>query len=178
MRFSHRDGCPVSLDDLRHLRMRYVGFDGRERTGDMVTHRDHAEEVTEVFGRLYDARWPIRRMELVDVYRGDDDRSMAANNTSGYNCRRVTGSDSWSEHAYGAAIDINPVQNPYVQVSVVAPPAGQRFARIDRSAGGRVPQGVIRSGDVVVRAFARIGWEWGGDWSTARDYQHFSAAGG
>ena len=117
-------------------------------------------------------------MVLVDAYGGDDDRSMAADNTSGYNCRRVAGTDRWSDHAFGAAIDINPVQNPYVQPSGVAPPAGRRFATLDRRAGADVPAGVIHADDVVVRAFARIGWEWGGDWTSAKDYQHFSAAGG
>jgi len=178
MRFTHRDGCPVSLADLRYLRMTYLAFDGTVRTGEMVTHADHAEDVTEVFRRLYDARWPLRRMVLLDDYRGDDERSMAADNTSGFNCRRVAGSDSWSDHAYGAAIDVNPVENPYVQRSGVSPAAGRRFALLDRGPGARVPDGVIRSGDVVVRAFARIGWEWGGDWSGAKDYQHFSASGG
>jgi hypothetical protein len=178
MRFSHREGCPVELEDLRYLRMSYVGFDGAVRTGEMVVHEDYATQVVKVFGRLYDAAWPIRGMQLVDTYRGDDDRSMAANNSSGFNCRRVAGSTSWSEHAYGAAIDINPVQNPYVQGAAAAPPAGRRFASIDRSAGAPVPPGAIRSGDLVVRAFAEIGWQWGGDWSSAKDYQHFSADGG
>jgi poly-gamma-glutamate synthesis protein (capsule biosynthesis protein) len=114
-------------------------------------------------------------MRLVDDFRGDDDLSMAANNTSGFNCRRVAGTDSWSAHAYGAAIDVNPVQNPYVTRSSVAPPAGSPFAAIDRSAGASVPVGGIRAGDVVVRAFARIGWEWGGSWPTSKDYQHFFA---
>ncbi len=176
MRFSHRPGCPVALADLRYLRMRHLDLQGQVRTGEMVVHEDHAQAVTEVFGRLYDARWPVARMRLVDAYRGDDDRSMAANNTSAYNCRRVAGSTDWSNHAYGAAIDVNPVQNPYVTGSV-APPAGRRFAEVDRSAGAQVPEGVIRSGDVVVRAFASIGWEWGGDWSSSKDYQHFSASG-
>ena len=178
MRFSYRAGCPVPLTDLRYLRMTYVAFDGSVRTGEMVTHEDHAEGVTEVFRRLYDAKWAVRRMVLVDAFRGDDDRSMAADNTSGFNCRRVTGSDAWSDHAFGAAIDINPVRNPYVQPTGVAPPSGRRYATLDRGAGARVPAGVIHSGDVVVRAFALIGWEWGGDWSRARDYQHFSASGG
>jgi poly-gamma-glutamate synthesis protein (capsule biosynthesis protein) len=177
MRFSHRPGCPVSLADLRLLRPRYVDLDGATRTGELVVHRDHARAVTGVFERLYDARWPIARMRLVDDYRADDDRSMAANNTSAYNCRRVAGSADWSEHAYGAAIDVNPVQNPYVTEGLVAPPAGRRFAAIDRARGATAPRGVIRFGDVVVRAFARIGWEWGGDWTSAKDYQHFSASG-
>lgn len=178
MRFSHHAGCPVPLADLRYLRMTYVGLDGRAHTGEMVTHAEHAEEVTQVFRRLYDARWPLRRMVLVDVYGGDDDRSMAADNTSGFNCRRVAGGDGWSRHAFGAAIDVNPVQNPYVQPSGVVPPAGRRFATLDRSAAAEVPEGVVRSDDVVVQAFARIGWLWGGDWSSAKDYQHFYAAGG
>ena len=178
MRFSHRPGCPVHWKDLRYLRMTYVGFDGEAHTGEMVVHADHAEAVSEVFEQLYDARWPIRRMRLVDDYRGDDDRSMAANNTSGYNCRRVAGRDSWSAHAYGAAIDVNPVQNPYVTGSSIAPPAGRRFAAIDRLPRSRPPAGAIHAEDVVVRAFARIGWEWGGEWSTSKDYQHFSASGG
>jgi hypothetical protein len=176
MRFSHRPGCPVPLADLRYLRMSHVDLQGKVRTGEMVVHADHAEAVTKVFERLYDARWPVARMRLVDVYGGDDDRSMAANNTSAYNCRRVAGSSAWSNHAYGAAIDVNPVQNPYV-TDAVAPPAGRRFAAIERSPGAQVPPGVVRSGDVVVRAFAAIGWEWGGDWTSSKDYQHFSASG-
>jgi poly-gamma-glutamate synthesis protein (capsule biosynthesis protein) len=177
MRASHRAGCPLGWTDLRYLRLSFVGFDGVAHRGELVVHRDHARAVTEVFRQLYEARWPVQRMRLVDDYDGDDDRSMAANNTSGYNCRHVAGGTSWSEHAYGTAIDVNPVQNPYVTSGSVTPPAAQRFAGIDRSADVAVPAGAIRAGDVVVRAFAAIGWEWGGDWSSAKDYQHFSASG-
>lgn len=177
MRFSHRPGCPVRWKDLRYLRLSYVGFDGKDHVGELVVRETYAEAVAGVFERLYDARWPIQAMRLVDDFHGDDDRSMAANNTSGYNCRNVAGSQRWSEHASGAAIDINPVQNPYVSGSSVDPPAGRRFAAVERLSGAPVPAGVIRSGDVVVRAFASIGWEWGGQWSTAKDYQHFSASG-
>jgi poly-gamma-glutamate synthesis protein (capsule biosynthesis protein) len=153
----------------------YLAFDGQRRIGELVVHQAFARPVTQVFERLYEARWPIARMRLVDAYRGYDDRSMAANNTSGYNCRTVAGTHRWSAHAYGAAIDINPVQNPYVTATSTAPAAGARFAALDRSRGAHMPRGAICAGDVVVRAFARIGWEWGGDWSTAKDYQHFSA---
>ncbi len=177
MRWSHRAGCPVPLGDLRHLRVSFVGFDGAARTGELVVHRDVADDVVSVFRTLYAARWPIARMRLVDAYRGDDDLSMAANNTSAYNCRRVAGSTSWSEHAFGRAIDVNPVQNPYVQPGSVDPDEGRRYADLDRSAGARVPQGVVRAGDVVVRAFAEIGWEWGGHWTSSKDYQHFSLSG-
>jgi poly-gamma-glutamate synthesis protein (capsule biosynthesis protein) len=178
MRHSHGPGCPVPLDALRYLEMSYVGFGGREHLGEMVVHEDFADDVIAVFGELYEARWPIQRMCLVDDYQGDDQRSMAANNTSAYNCRRVAGTERWSNHAYGAAIDVNPVQNPHVTATSTAPPAGRPFAAIDRSATASVPTGVIRAGGVVVRAFARIGWEWGGQWSASKDYQHFSATGG
>jgi hypothetical protein len=178
MQDSHRAGCPVPLEDLRYLRLSHVDFQGRPRSGELVVHRDHARPVTEVFESLYEARWPIRRMRLVDEYSGDDDASMAADNTSAYNCRTVAGTDRWSDHAYGAAIDLNPVENPYVRDGSVSPPEGERFARLDRGADARVPPGVIRAEDVVVRAFARIGWEWGGDWVSAKDYQHFAAPGG
>jgi hypothetical protein len=177
MRWSHRPGCPVRLGDLRYLRVSYVGFDGAPHTGELVVHEDVAEDVVSVFDRMYAARWPVARMRLVDTYRGDDDRSMAANNTSAYNCRRVAGSSSWSEHAFGKAIDINPVQNPYVRSGSVDPPAGGPYADIDRSAGARTAHGVVREGDVVVRAFAGVGWEWGGHWTTSKDYQHFSLSG-
>ncbi|WP_210438610.1 CapA family protein [Nocardioides xinjiangensis] len=175
MRRSHRPGCPVPLRDLRHLRMTHRDLDGRARTGELVVHRRWARAVTGVFGRLYDAGWPIARMRLVDDYGADDDASMAANNTSGFNCRRVAGQSSWSQHAFGAAIDLNPVQNPYVRPGSVDPPAGRRFVAIDRGRSAPVAPGVVRAGDLVVRAFARIGWEWGGDWLSSKDYQHFAA---
>ncbi len=177
MQQSHRAGCPVDLQDLRYLRLRHIGFDGTARTGELVVHKDHATGIVGVFQRLYAARWPIRRMRLVDEYGGDDDASMAADNTSAYNCRQVAGAARWSEHAYGRAIDLNPVENPYVQSGSVDPPGGRRFAAIDRSRSASPPQGVIRDGDVVVEAFSSIGWEWGGDWASAKDYQHFSATG-
>jgi poly-gamma-glutamate synthesis protein (capsule biosynthesis protein) len=175
MRRSHRPGCPVPLRDLRYLRMTHRDFDGSARTGEMVVHRRWARPVTEAFGRLYDAGFPIARMRLVDDYRADDDLSMAANNTSGFNCRRVAGQTSWSQHASGEAIDINPVQNPYVRPGRIDPPAGRSFAdvRRDRSAPARL--GVIRAGDLPVTAFSRIGWEWGGSWASSKDYQHVAA---
>jgi hypothetical protein len=175
MRFSHHRGCPVPLSDLRYLQMTYIGFDGNAHTGEMAIHKKYATQVATVFQRLYDARWPIRQMRLVDSYRGDDNQSMAANNTSGFNCRRVAGSRAWSAHAYGTAIDINPVQNPDLTGASVAPRAGRRFAGTDRSTDTHPQPGVISVNGPVVQAFARIGWEWGGNWSSGRDYQHFSA---
>ena len=169
---SHRAGCPVAVSDLRLVQVGHWGFDGLPRRGELVVHRTHAQAVVEVFRRLHEARFPVERMRTVEQYGADDDRSMAANNTSAYNCRRTTGGTSWSEHAYGTALDINPVQNPYVRGTTVEPEAGRAY--LDRT---RVRAGMVVGGDVVVRAFAGIGWEWGGDFRTLKDYQHFSASG-
>jgi poly-gamma-glutamate synthesis protein (capsule biosynthesis protein) len=171
---SHHAGCPVPWRGLRYLQLSYVGFDDRPHTGELVVAAAYARDVVGVFRKLFEARWPIQRMRLVDAYGGDDDRSMAADNTSGFNCRRVKGSQKWSDHALGAAIDLNPVQNPYLSGSSVAPPGSRRFATLDRGAGALVPHGTIRSDDVVVRAFSAIGWEWGGSWAEP-DFQHFAA---
>jgi D-alanyl-D-alanine carboxypeptidase len=169
---SWRAGCPVPVSRLRLLTLDHWGFDGRERSGRLIVHSDYARDVVRVFRALHRARFPIRRLELVERYGSDDDRSMAADNTSGFNCRGVARSGAWSEHAYGRAIDVNPLENPEVRGSVVSPPRG--VAYLDRS---RWKRGMIHRGDAVVRAFAAIGWEWGGDWRSLKDYQHFSATG-
>jgi hypothetical protein len=104
-------------------------------------------------------------MRLIDAYGASDDRSMAADNTSAFNCRRAAGSTSWSMHAYGRAIDINPRENPMILGGKTYPPNAKRSGR-----------GVIRADSVVVRAFTRVGWVWGGRWTSPRDYQHFSAS--
>jgi poly-gamma-glutamate synthesis protein (capsule biosynthesis protein) len=168
----HR-GCPVGFADLRLLRVRHRGFDGRSHRGRLVVHRDSAKAILGVMRRLYELRFPIRQIRLVDAFGADDRRSMAADNTSAFNCRFVAGTTEWSEHAYGHAIDVNPVENPYVTGSgYVSPPAGARFA-----GRGDHRDGMIHRGGGVVRAFADAGWRWGGSWSGTRDYQHFSAGG-
>jgi poly-gamma-glutamate synthesis protein (capsule biosynthesis protein) len=167
--------CPVPLSDLRRLTMSYVGFDGSTRTGVMVVHAEVAREVVGVFETLYEAGFRIERMQVVDAYGGDDNASMAANNTSGYNCRTVAGTSTFSDHAFGKAIDINPVQNPYVIGDQVLPPAGRRFVDVDRAPGVDRLRGVIAEDGLVTRAFERIGWSWGGDFSDP-DYQHFSTS--
>ena len=123
---------------------------------------------------LYRARFPVRRIQPVDRYRGDDDASMAADNTSGFNCRAAvsSGPTHWSMHAYGEAIDVNPVENPYVLGGAVKPPAGRGY--LDRS---RARTGMAVAGSVLVRAFDSVGWGWGGRWTSSRDYQHFSSNG-
>jgi hypothetical protein len=169
---SWHGGCPVGLRHLRLVRLTYVGFDGEAHRGRLVIHRRWADEIVEVFRRLYQREFPIRRIRLVDRYGADDQESRRHDNTSAFNCRYVAGTTVWSQHAYGRAIDINPVENPYVDGSYVSPPNGEPYA--DRS---DVRPGMIFERDAVWRAFHRIGWEWGGTWSSAQDYQHFSANG-
>lgn len=171
---SWRPGCPVPVEDLRLLTLSHWGFDGQIHTGELVVHADQAENVVRALGRLFALKFPIEKMELVDVYGADDDRSTAANNTSAFNCREVESSPGvWSQHSYGRAIDINPVQNPYLPRSgPVDPPAGAAYT--DRS---NVRPGMILSRGAVVQAFASIGWEWGGYWTSSKDYQHFSENG-
>ena len=172
LRHSYRHGCPVAPPQLRAVTMLYRGFDGRTRAGTLVVHVSVVVDVLAVFRKLYRASFPIRRMRPVDAYRGNDDASMAADNTSGFNCRRVGSSTSWSEHAYGRAIDVNPLENPYVHDGIVEPPAGRAF--LDRS---RRRKGMATRTGVLVRAFERVGWSWGGRWTSAKDYQHFSTTG-
>jgi hypothetical protein len=169
---SWRPGCPVALSDLRVLTVSFWGFDARAQDGTLIVHRSVAAAVVRVMRRLYAIRFPIRRMVPVDVYGGDDFRSIEADNTSAFNCRAATGSSHWSEHAYGRAIDLDPLENPYVSGGRTSHPASRRY--LDRSL--RLP-GMIHAGDAVVRAFAAVGWGWGGAWSGIRDYQHFSASG-
>jgi len=168
-----KPGCPVRFGDLRLLKLTYWGFDKRAHTGKLVVARQWARPLVDVFHKLYKARFPIRRMKLIDEYGASDRRSMNADNTSAFNGRYVSGTTRWSMHAYGLAIDINPVENPYVSGSYVSPKAGRKYA--DRS---RQARGMVHSGDVVVRAFRSIGWKWGGDWPGTKDYQHFSSTGG
>ena len=168
----HR-GCPVGFADLRLVTLRRWGMDGDVHPGRLVVHRDQARKIVRVMRRLFELRFPIRRMWLIDAFDGSDHLSMRWNNTSAFNCRYVAGTTRWSQHAYGRAIDVNPVQNPYVSGDYVSPEKGERFA--DRSL--REP-GMIHRDDGVVRAFRANDWKWGGYWSGAKDYQHFSRTGG
>jgi hypothetical protein len=165
LRSWHR-GCPVPLHDLRRLRVTHWGFDGRAHTGRLIVHRDAVGAVTRALRTLFVARFPIRQMRLIDRYGASDDRSMAADNTSAFNCRRAAGSTAWSEHSYGRAIDVNPRENPMILGGRTYPPNARRRGK-----------GVIRAGSLARRAFANVGWSWGGRWTEPRDYQHFSASG-
>ena len=166
--------CPAR-GDLALLRVPYLDFDGRAQTGSLIVARGVAAKIAAAFQEIYESgRFRIYRMELIDAYDGDDDRSMAANNTSGFNCR-LTDRGALSRHALGLAVDVNPVQNPYRDAKGTAPDAGRAYD--DPGERRSEVAGLIVDGGVVTRAFARQGWRWGGRWRHSVDYQHFSADG-
>lgn len=167
---SWKPGCPVPIDDLRIVEMNYWGFDGEVHDGgQLMVHRLVADDVVTAFGKLFAAHYPIRRIELIENYGGSDDASMEADNTSAFNCRPITGTtDRFSIHSYGQAIDLNPVENPYVRGTTVLPPAGAAY--LDRE---DVRPGMITKNDVVEKAFRDGKFFWGGDFNSLKDYQHF-----
>jgi len=166
---SWRPGAPVGPDELRRVHVDHWGFDGAAHRGELVVHESVADDVVWAFGELYAARFPIERVEPIDRYGGDDDASMAANNTSAFNCRSLPGGSRWSQHAYGRAVDINPLVNPYRASSGDLQPAtAGRY--LDRT---RDDLGLLHPGDAAVDAFTDRGWTWGGAWHDPVDYQHF-----
>jgi len=169
---SWRPGCPVSLRDLRVLSFTHWGFERKVRTGRLIVHEDVARPLLSVFRKLYAERFLIRKVVPVDAYGASDFRSIEADNTSAFNCRFVDGTRRWSEHAYGRAIDINPIENPYVSGESTSHRASIPY--LDR---GRSRPGMAHEGETLVRAFDAIGWGWGGRWTSLKDYQHFSASG-
>jgi hypothetical protein len=172
--FSYHPGCPVGPSQLRLLHLSYWGFDNQPHVGTMIVNAVVTGDVLKVFSQLFAEHFPIHQMQPVDAYQGSDPASMDADNTSGFNCRNAVGSSppSLSVHSYGEAIDVNTVENPYIEGGTVMPPAGRAF--VDRA---NVRPGMAVPGGQLVLAFASVGWPWGGRWS-APDYQHFSKTGG
>jgi len=170
---SWKPGCPVGLDSLRMVTLTFIDATALVRHDGRIVVRDTAADaVVAAFHTMFDAGYPIDRIEPVDAFGGDDDTSMAADNTSGFNCRPVTSGTAWSRHAYGNAVDVNPLYNPWVKGRRVEPPEAAPW--VDRTSDD--PH-VIHRGDAVVRAFAAVGWGWGGDFHNLKDWQHFSADG-
>lgn len=165
-------GCPVPLAELRYLSLTFWGFDDRAHTGELVVHAAIAEGVVEVFRELFDALFPIEEMRLVTTADLEAHPTGDGNNTAAYVCRAARQQARWSAHAYGLAVDVNPFQNPYRRGDLVLPELASAY--LDRA---RPRPGMIRAGDVVTRAFATIGWTWGGTWRSPTDLMHFSATG-
>jgi hypothetical protein len=174
----HR-GCPVGYSGLRLLTVTHRGFDGRPRTGRLVVNARAARPLARVFRQLYRLHFPIRHMRLDDAYGPRRQRPRDGDVSGSFECREAVpspctggrGTGSWSMHAYGLAIDLNPVENPYVGCGQSRDPAARRYRDRSRHRPGMVTPR-------VVRAFRSIGWGWGGSWSgDTKDYMHFSATG-
>lgn len=169
---SWHPGCPLPLEGLARLELTHWGFDGEVHRGVLIVDAEYAPGLGLAFEALFAARFPVEKMQPIEVFGGDDDRSMEANNSSAFNCRKAVGTTHFSQHAYGRALDLNPLQNPYVKGEEVLPPGGR--AHLDR--GARTP-GLIRADGPAVEAFTAQGWKWGGRWRSLKDYQHFSLTG-
>lgn len=169
---SYGDNCKVPFEELRYVKVLYWGFDDETHTGELIVNKAIAQDIVDIFEELYEQKYPIERIELVDEYDADDNASMAANNTSAFNYRVVDGTDRLSNHSYGLAIDINPQYNPYIREmdgeTVITPTNGIEYA--DRSLDC---EHYIRKDDICYNAFVSRGFTWGGDWKTVKDYQHF-----
>ena len=164
----HANVPSPSLEDLRLLRIRFVDFDGQQQTGQLITVADLAEPVLSIFDALHALAFPIASMRPMHEFAGDDGASMAANNSSCFNSRRIINSTRVSLHALGRAIDINPIQNPVIRDGAVRPDAGLPYR--DRT---QLAIGMIHPDGEVVRVFAESGWKWGGNWENPKDYHHF-----
>jgi hypothetical protein len=169
-------GCPVPLSDLRLLTVGHWGFDGRVHTGQVVVNKAAAAPLAKVFRKLFELRFPIRHLRLADAYGPPKGRPRDGDISGSFECRQAvpspctggTGTGHWSNHAYGLAIDINPVENPYVGCGMTRDKTALSY--LDRS---NVRKGMVTP--AVVRAFAAVGWGWGGSWAgDTKDYMHFS----
>jgi hypothetical protein len=176
---SWHQGCPVGLSDLRLLTVAHRGFDGRVHTGQLVVNSRGAGPLASVFRELYRLRFPIRHMRLSDAYGPSGSRPRDGDVSGSFECRQAvpspctggSGTGTWSMHAYGLAVDLNPVENPYVGCGQSRDPAARRYR--DRS---RHRRGMVTGR--VVTAFRSIGWGWGGSWTgNTKDYMHFSSSG-
>lgn len=170
---SYKSDCTVKRSELRYLRLSHYDANGKEKVGELVCNKVIASDLKEIFQELYRNKYPIERMQLVDDYDADDERSMQANNTSCFNFRPIAGSNKLSAHSRGMAIDINPLYNPCVKrrkdgSTVVQPSTARKYA--DRSKPGRY---MIQRNDLCYRLFLKHGFKWGGSWQTLKDYQHF-----
>ena len=167
--FSYVEGAPVSRDDLSYVKVLYWGTDDEPHQGELIVNKAIAEDVSDIFFQLYKASYPIERILRIDEFGGNDEVSMANNNTSCFNARKVKGSDEWSMHAYGLAIDINPLYNPYVGADgTILPVMAEEYT--DRSTFFKMK---IDDQDYAYKVFTEHGFTWGGDWNNTKDYQHF-----
>lgn len=171
---SYHKGCPVPLSDLRIVNIKYLTFDKTVSYGDLIVHKDVAFEVNEIFQELFKIAYPIYQINPIEKYKADDFQSIEANNTSAYNCRKVEGSNKYSKHSFGKAIDINPIQNPYIYANGTSShKASKQFIkRVDKNDKIEY-KALLLPDSKAVKIFKKYAWKWGGDWKYTKDYQHF-----
>ncbi len=169
---SYRDGCTLPLSQLRYLKVLHINAEGEVLIGELICNVEIAGDLIAIFRELYDKKYPIERMVLVDEYEADDNLSMASNNSSGFNYRYIAGTTRLSNHSYGMAVDINPLYNPYVRSvngrEVIEPEGSAKYA--DREVEHPY---MVKRGDACHEAFTSRGFTWGGAWRSVKDYQHF-----
>lgn len=169
---SYPENAAIGTEELRYLNVMYYGFDGKTHEGELIVNQSIAEDIILIFRELYEIKYPIGQMRLIDEYGADDESSMSSNNTSAFNYRTIAGTDRLSNHGKGLAIDINPLYNPCIQEkdgeTVCEPAAGMQYA--DRSKAFPYK---IEKGDACCQIFEKYGFSWGGDWESPKDYQHF-----
>jgi hypothetical protein len=164
--------CPVPVDALRYVTIRFFGFDGLVHTGELIVHADVADDVVTVFSALHAAHFPLEEVRVIAREELDAPATGDGNVTSAFVCRPTVGSSRWSEHAFGRALDVNPFHNPYVRGDLVLPELASAY--VDRS---DVRPGMVLPDGPVTEAFASVGWDWGGDWNgAATDPMHFSVS--
>ncbi|SFR72802.1 D-alanyl-D-alanine carboxypeptidase [Pseudobutyrivibrio sp. NOR37] len=169
---SYKDNCTVPLSDLRYLHVLHVGFDGKSHDGEIICNKYIADDLLEIFEELYEAKYPIEKIKLVDEYDADDEASMADNNSSSFNFRYISYTTKISKHGYGLAMDINTLYNPYVKTvngKLSIEPANAADY-VDRSKDFDYK---IDEDDLAYKLFIAHGFEWGGSWKSSKDYQHF-----
>lgn len=170
---SYKHNCSIKRDELRYLHLLHYTIDGSIKLGEMICHKDVAKDLINIFRQLYEAKYPIERMQLIDDYNADDITSMNHNNTTCFNYRAVAGSKKLSNHSMGKAVDINPLYNPYVKRRAdgsykISPETGRKYA--DRSRNFKYK---IDKDDLAYRLFTKYGFRWGGNYRSLKDYQHF-----
>ncbi|MGI9607251.1 MAG: M15 family metallopeptidase [Acidimicrobiales bacterium] len=169
-RSTFRDDCPIGVDDIAYARVSFYGFDGLFHTGEFIARTEHVEQLVDIFASLHGMRFPIEEMAVTTQEALDAHPTGDSNNTSSFVCRPAVNSGSWSRHALGGAIDLNPFHNPYVKGDLVIPELASAYLdRENHRVGMVTPE--------VVALFAEIGWGWGGDWNSASDWMHFSDTG-
>lgn len=171
---SYKKNRNIKLSDLRYVKVLHYGYDGKIRKGEIVVNKKIAKKTVKIFYELYQKKYPIQKMKLIDNYEASDNKSMRDNNTSAFNYRKISGSSSLSRHARGMAIDLNPRINPWVKGKKVSPSNGKVYKQRNvKKCKGRYRKNMIHKNDIAYKIFKKYGFRWGGDWKSYKDYQHF-----